>query len=342
MRSIVVIISFLLPVMAWSQERIEVGIAGGTTHPHLGEAFEKAASAGNGQAYWLGYGLDKNWGVEIGLDNLDFDGANSKHQFVNLTGVYRFAVENFIHPVAKLGIATVTSKDFADVSTSSFGAKAALGLEADFKYVSFGALVNFYHALKTDDALDYKNTQMVMPAIFLSFHTEIDEEQSESEAPVAKAETAKKDADSDGVADEDDKCPGTSPNLKVNSIGCAEKETASVKLSVEFETGKSVLSSTYNSEIENLAGFMKKFTDTNVEIAGHTDNKGLEKLNVNLSQKRAEAVKAALVEKGVSASRITAKGYGSAKPISDNNTAEGRKLNRRVVAEISVSSDIKK
>jgi len=67
-----------------------------------------------------------------------------------------------------------------------------------------------------------------------------------------------------------------------------------------------------------------------VAIHGHTDNVGGAKKNMTLSLGRAEAVKTYIVSRGVSASRITTKGYGFTKPIADNSKAEGRAKNRRI------------
>ena len=73
-----------------------------------------------------------------------------------------------------------------------------------------------------------------------------------------------------------------------------------------------------------------KTSGQRVQIAGHTDNSGSATTNSNLSQSRAMAVRAYLVNKGVPAAQMTARGYGSKEPIADNSTEEGKALNRRV------------
>lgn len=330
---------------AQALERIELGIAAGTTHPAVGETFKQNATEGNSQHYWLGYSLDDNWAVELGQDQLDFDKANSRHKSINLSGVYRFMPQSWVHPIAKLGVGTVESESATDVKTNSMGAKAALGLEADFKYVSTGVLAQHYYMAKSDSVADLKDTQAIVPALFLTVHTALNSgAKSASTAPAAQAQTAAApvDSDSDGIYDQDDLCPNTSAGVVVNSIGCSEKEKASIRLSVEFATGKADLQPRYNSEVSNLANFMKRFPETNVEIAGHTDSLGAAAANTSLSQRRADAVKAALVNAGIAAERVTAKGYGSAQPVADNKTKAGRDQNRRVTAEISVDTDKKK
>ena len=67
-----------------------------------------------------------------------------------------------------------------------------------------------------------------------------------------------------------------------------------------------------------------------IEVGGHTDNVGSADANLKLSRERAQAVMAALAERGVAAGRLTAKGYGQTVPVADNRTEDGRAKNRRV------------
>ena len=112
-------------------------------------------------------------------------------------------------------------------------------------------------------------------------------------------------------------------------------EKGKITLNVEFDTGKSIVKPVYYKEIEKIADIMKKYPELTVVIEGHTDNLGGKKYNLNLSQKRTEAIKNVLVKKfKIEASRITPKGLGFSKPIADNSTKEGRKSNRRVEASL--------
>lgn len=83
-------------------------------------------------------------------------------------------------------------------------------------------------------------------------------------------------------------------------------------------------------ELNVVASFMKTNPKVKIELSGHTDNRGVQKDNEKLSQARVQKVKEYLVANGVSAKRISGKGYGGAKPIAANDTEESRKLNRRV------------
>jgi outer membrane protein OmpA-like peptidoglycan-associated protein len=75
---------------------------------------------------------------------------------------------------------------------------------------------------------------------------------------------------------------------------------------------------------------LKDNPDVKFEVDGHTDNTGTSGHNLTLSQQRADAVKDQLVKMGIDASRLTSKGLGDTKPVSDNNTLEGKANNRRV------------
>ena len=87
--------------------------------------------------------------------------------------------------------------------------------------------------------------------------------------------------------------------------------------------------------VDRLAQFMRDYPERSVRIEGHTDAAGSDDTNQSLSERRAQAVREALLQRGLEAPRIGAVGYGEARPIANNETAAGRQQNRRV--EIVVS-----
>jgi outer membrane protein OmpA-like peptidoglycan-associated protein len=99
---------------------------------------------------------------------------------------------------------------------------------------------------------------------------------------------------------------------------------------IQFETSSAQFTKASYSVLNNVVSVLKDNAQLRLNIGGHTDKTGNEAANVKLSQLRANACKAYFVSKGIAASRLTAQGYGSSQPTSDNNTAEGRRLNRRV------------
>lgn len=137
------------------------------------------------------------------------------------------------------------------------------------------------------------------------------------------------DVDNDGVADNRDDCPGTPRGLKVDEAGCVVAQKSAVQ-GVTFELNAARLTAEGRATLDGLAQTLSKQEDLKAEIAGHTDSIGNEAFNTQLSQRRADAVRAYLIEQGVEAERLTAVGYGELEPVDTNETDEGRKANRRV------------
>jgi OOP family OmpA-OmpF porin len=106
-------------------------------------------------------------------------------------------------------------------------------------------------------------------------------------------------------------------------------------LEMEFDTDKADIKLVFRDEIGKLAEYMKKYPDTTATIEGHTDNVGGAVHNMKLSQRRADAVLNYLVEQfGIDRSRLSAKGYGETRPSAYNDSADGRKKNRRIEAVV--------
>jgi outer membrane protein OmpA-like peptidoglycan-associated protein len=107
---------------------------------------------------------------------------------------------------------------------------------------------------------------------------------------------------------------------------------------VLFDTGKYDLKPTTREKLARLSGVMLAHSSLNLEVEGHTDSTGSDELNQTLSEKRAGTVREYLVEQGLLAANVTAKGFGKSMPVADNATAPGRQQNRRV--EIVVSGEV--
>ena len=144
------------------------------------------------------------------------------------------------------------------------------------------------------------------------------------------------DSDGDGVADYLDKCPGTPKGVPVDKVGCPVEgieiigDEWVVRGKVLFDTNKHAIKTEAKDVLSKIAAFLVKNKQYVVEIQGHTDSTGTASFNDPLSQRRADSVVEFLVGEGVSADRLTAKGYGASDPIDSNDTADGRAKNRRV------------
>ena len=144
------------------------------------------------------------------------------------------------------------------------------------------------------------------------------------------------DADKDGVADKDDDCPTVAG--PISNRGCPEVTTEvieSLKIqarSVFFNSGKSTFKTGDAATIASLDAMreiLRNYPNAKFSIEGHTDSDGSNAYNQKLSEDRANAVRNALIEKGVNANNLTAVGFGETKPVASNKTATGKAQNRR-------------
>lgn len=149
-----------------------------------------------------------------------------------------------------------------------------------------------------------------------------------------------KDRDNDTIVDRLDNCPDEPGTVKNN--GCKEKQLAQIGEgqihiieSVYFENNQDVISPRSFKLLDNVANILSTHPEIEkMRVEGHTDNTGKPEYNLDLSQRRAEAVVKYLVGKSVARERLEPKGFGPEKPIADNKTKEGRAKNRRVVFQI--------
>ena len=119
--------------------------------------------------------------------------------------------------------------------------------------------------------------------------------------------------------------------------GCKTGDTVVLR-GVNFEFDKATLTLNAKTILDGVADALTKRPDIKVEIDGHTDGKGSIAYNQKLSERRADSVKQYLVGRGIDAGRMSTKGFGKTQPIADNNTEEGRELNRRVELKVTESS----
>lgn len=124
-------------------------------------------------------------------------------------------------------------------------------------------------------------------------------------------------------------------SLKAGSVIPVEmiplKKGTTIQLNnILFERGTANMLPSSEPDLTRVLEILKKNPSLEIEVSGHTDNRGDRKLNLELSQQRADTVKAYLLDNGIDAERVQSKGYGSSKPIASNKQEKTRKLNRRV------------
>lgn len=158
---------------------------------------------------------------------------------------------------------------------------------------------------------------------------------------VGNTECSEGDGDGDGVCDEVDDCKNTPANTAVFSSGChLDDNTPLVLRGVHFVFGTTDVTDASISVLEEAQNIIKKYPNALISIDGHTDSKGSESYNEDLSYRRAQAIYQYFIKHDIQAERLTFRGFGEGVPIAANTTdsgadyPEGRALNRRV--ELSV------
>lgn len=132
----------------------------------------------------------------------------------------------------------------------------------------------------------------------------------------------------------------TVEGAKIESINEGQAIKVTFDSGILFATNSSTLSSKSREALSNFAASAQKNPYTNIQIVGHTDNTGSDRVNDPLSEKRAQSVLNFLASKGVSTSRMVAVGRGSHDPVASNATASGRQENRRVEVYILPSEEM--
>jgi len=157
-------------------------------------------------------------------------------------------------------------------------------------------------------------------------------------SPDPKKNGCPPDTDGDGIPDDKDACPNEKgkPNSDPKKNGCPTSvrvvdSQVVILEQVQFDTGKATIRPVSDQLLDEVASVLKDHQElVRLEVQGHTDSAGSRRMNQQLSQDRADAVKEALVRRGIADSRLTTRGYGPDQPIGSNRTPDGRQANRRV------------
>lgn len=272
--------------------------------------------------FFAGYNLTDRIGIEAAYFNseseIDGTSVDVDTDLYMIHGLYHFTPENKLVPYVSLGVGRADfdpdGMDNEDETAASIGGGVKyfladdVALRADIRDVSTFPENSLLYSVGVTFYLGGKTAATPAPAA--------------RRPAVNKAAPA--DTDGDGVTDAQDRCPGTPIGADVDGRGCW------VIKNLNFDTAKAEIKPVYYNTLNNVVNVLKQNSDLRVEIQGHTDSVGDRAFNEDLSQRRAQAVVDYLVGQSIDAERLTAKGYGPAKPVDTNDTPQGRAQNRRV------------
>jgi outer membrane protein OmpA-like peptidoglycan-associated protein len=150
------------------------------------------------------------------------------------------------------------------------------------------------------------------------------------------------DNDGDGILDVDDACPNEPESMDgiADDDGCPDRIRVEGSLittfePVQFRSESAEILRESHPMLREVASVMRANPDMDIRVEGHTDSTGDDDYNMRLSQQRAESVRRFIISQGIDGSRIEAEGHGETRPIASNDTAEGRRQNRRVEFHIN-------
>jgi OOP family OmpA-OmpF porin len=336
---------------ALASEGNYLGLGIGKSFYDFDGQFEGADDTDSAKGVFFGRDLQDNWGIEAYYHDLGESALNELAgdlEATSLGGSVLYYLPSYSEQLSLYGRLGVNSLDLESSLDDDRSFELGYGLGLRFNFDS-----GFF------SRLEYRGYGTELDAIWLTAAFKFDgikdsnrsSERKSSKSSDSKGEGRKQastkagagdntDSDKDGVPDHSDQCKNTKPGLKVNDKGCrraltkTEKAVSKIDLKgVNFKSNSSELVDNSYAVLDEAAEKLKTIK-AKVEVRAFTDSQGSEAYNLSLSKKRAASVKDYLVKKGVSASRLSAQGFGEANPIADNNTAKGRAANRRVEFEV--------
>ena len=300
--------------------RLGAGGAFGVGVPAGPKSITDRNDAGADVGGWLRYGFSDFWSARLAYDSLAFRNGSTRARPLMLTAGLALDSRSDWNPTLYLGAGALSITDDVLGRRTEFSPTVGYGIDYFVtRRLSVGGVVDWFDTLRSKDSL---LTFRYGVAVGLWFG-----------GPTAKVKAGPHLRLGPGA--------GAFPQDSDKSFSAASKlpaEKVSMNMSIHFDRGEAVVKPEYDGELKKVADFLKTYPNAAAEIEGHTDGRGGRKMNRQLSQRRADNVRQALIDRfGADAAHLTAKGYGPDKPIADNATPEGRALNRRVVATFTAA-----
>ncbi len=309
---------------------------------------------GLGASLIYGRELSEHWwweteGAAYGLDS-GVDGATDFYQYTASTGLaYAFgdregftpfvlanigAIYNDVVPDDDDGVDLHANVGIGAVTGPIFDNGLKLRAEARYMYDDFDGVTG---TLSEDEGgfNDWRFSLGLEVPLGVTKVVEVEKIVYETREVEKIVEKPFVDSDGDGVPDDRDKCPDTIQGAKVDSDGCMITNQTITFNNINFELNSAEITASSGPSLNRVAKALQAQQNFNVEIAGHTDSTGSAAYNEKLSDERAKSVRQYLIDQGIDADRLTARGYGELEPIASNENQSGRAMNRRVEFRVS-------
>lgn len=329
---------------------------------------EKNLDGDFGYGLAIGKFLTEKWSLDLegNVGVLDYPGeGHVSHTGIGLMGRYHFGGYETLKPYVGVGLGMIDHNGWEGignkVDSSDWMLNLGLGLRKKLTN-RLGLQAEVQYRLDTDDytgtSSSYDDFLFVMGMnIALGASQEVVEEEAELVEPAPQLDSDKDgvsdanddcpntpmgarvdsrgcqivadgDGDNDGVKDSMDACPNSKPGAVVDNRGCDVQVVIELQ-GVHFDYDKSTLRPESIRILDAAVRTLGEHGSILIEVAGYTDSRGSESYNQRLSQNRARVVYDYLVSRGVSADRMSWRGYGESNPVATNETEEGRAKNRR-------------
>ena len=350
---------FLLLVVVSNALADSGGPVGLTIYPHAGITYDNILGDQETKGLGIGYRMD-SFSIELNYekapDAKDSDlRSDVDFRTYRVDAIYHFQSDTKWEPYLSLGIGTF-DYHYDDVD------------DDDSEHLSFGFGV--IRPIKGNlhwraDARIFRDDQdkKLNPAFSVGLHHIFGDRPAAPVQPVAAldvpdpgpcpdtpagvdvdAEGCPLDDDGDGVPNYKDQCPNTTNRkAEIDELGCYVmlESSVSITLLVEFDFDDARPQPGYEPEVQKVAEFMEKYPQTRASIEGHTDSRGSDEYNQNLSERRAKSITQILInEFGIAEDRVTPVGFGESQPTASDDTDEGHQRNRRVTAVLTATEQI--
>ena len=288
--------------------------------PIFGNNFNDVANPEWSASIYGRYLFDPTFGLDLNVSKEAFKKTSMNFENINLITSWRTAGAADFTPIVGLGLGVTRIKDYSPKS-----AKLSLLGRAGIEYalkpaLSFGALVDYKYVSKLMGDMPNKPAHILIPQLALTLYFGAEGEKAEKvEQPAVPEKAAQTESDVVSVAN-----------------AATERNEMQPVITIEFDTSKAHVKSSYNDQIKKVADQLKADNTLAGMIEGYADSTGSEDFNNKLSLRRAEAVRKKLLEFGVDNKQLTTEGFGEGRPVADNSTAEGRQKNRRASVIISI------